>query len=147
MKTDEKTWEQSTNTLIDTLVQVADGKHDREYFQNCIERAHRGRPSDHSNHPNIFAAIADWRDSELIKGIFWRNNLNIYCEQKYGPRTTWRRNQALMLRKQLKQDKMISSGYVAYPAKLMVKYPHNSRNDPFVCHQDFSREAVPAPRH
>ena len=62
----------------------------------------------------------------------------VYCEQKYGTITTARRNEALITRKTLKANGEITSAYVAYPAKLMVKYPGQKRDDKFTLHQDFS---------
>ena len=64
---------------------------------------------------------------------------NIYVEQRYGPITTWRRNEAKKLRKLLKEKKEILSGYVAYPAKLMVKH---SKEGKYFLHTDFSNAEV-----
>ena len=41
----------------------------------------------------------------------------------YGKLTSKRRNLAFQLRKQLKADGTIASGYVRFPAKLMVNFP------------------------
>ena len=65
----------------------------------------------------------------------------IYAEQKFGPKTTLRRNMALVMRKQLKNDNGILNGYVAYPARLMVK-TSAIKGAKYVCKQDFSKEEV-----
>ena len=82
---------------------------------NTIKRAHRGkakRKSKGSPRP-IYAAIDDWRSSEKIKEFFLdrQNASGIFCQQMYGPRTTWRRNQALAKLKSLKESGQISQGY------------------------------------
>ena len=43
----------------------------------------------------------------------------IAVDEKYGPLTTKRRGMALQLRKQLKQEGVIMSGYIKFPAKLV----------------------------
>ena len=60
---------------------------------------------------------------------------NIFIEQRYGPDTTWRRNQAKLLRKHLISRKEIVSGYVNFPAKLMVK---KTKEGKYSLHTDFS---------
>ena len=60
----------------------------------------------------------------------------VVVDQKYGSDTTWRRDQALLKRKTLKQQKKIFSGHVEYPAKLMVKYQADDVD--FVLYEDFS---------
>ena len=68
-------------------------------------------------------------------------NSRVYVEQRYGPDTTWRRNNALALRKDLKAQGAVTSGFIAYPAKLMVKY--NAQDRQYTMHQDFSNTEVP----
>ena len=104
-----------------------------------IERAHRGRGSNNGSH--VYAAILDWRDTEIIREHFSTKpkNMNIFVDQMYGPRTTWRRNQALMMRKTLKSKGEIVSGYVAFPAKLFVK---KAGNTTYTLHKDFSSMPV-----
>ena len=41
----------------------------------------------------------------------------------YGPLTSARRNLAFQKRKQLKEEGLITSGFVAFPARLMVNTP------------------------
>ena len=66
---------------------------------------------------------------------------HIYCEEKFGPKTTQRRNQAMIMRKQLKENGKIFNGYVAYPARLMVK-TSNARGDKYILEQYFSNDEV-----
>ena len=66
---------------------------------------------------------------------------NIFIDQHYGPDTTWRRNQALACRKELKAAGSIVSGYVQYPANLMVKY--SVQDQKYVLNKDFSKLEVP----
>ena len=100
----------------------------------------RKKNKDNRNRP-IYAAILDWRDSETIKEFFQSNKKpkdirNIFCEQKFGARTTWRRNKALEKRKELKEKNSIIAGYVQFPAKLMVKKPGQNK---YVLAEDFSK--------
>ena len=63
----------------------------------------------------------------------------MYCEYKFGPLTTRRRSMALQERKGLKAEGKITSGYIAYPAKLMVKL---RGEDQYKLHKDFSKAKV-----
>ena len=58
-----------------------------------------------------------------------------------SPDTQYRQNQAMILRREMKDAGTISAGYVAYPAKLMVKFNKNDKK--YVCHKDFSKIPVP----
>ena len=51
------------------------------------------------------------------------SDYKISVDQKYGPLTTQRRRKALEKRKELKENGNISSGFIDFPAKLMVNYP------------------------
>ena len=115
----------------------------KEAAANSMERAHRGKARRNSTGRTrpIYAAIDDWRSSEKIKDYFnhKRNTSGIYCQQMYGPRTTWRRNQALAMRKQLKESGDISQGYVAFPARLMTRKRIDTK---YILHKDFSNVPV-----
>ena len=143
---DEK-WEDTTRIVAEKIEEVSNGELSVEHAINVIERAHRGRPSKHKQHRKIYAAITDWRESEKIKDVFFKKNTDrstskaqkVYCNQMYGSDTTWRRGQALKLRKDLKAAKTIESGYVKFPAKLMVRYPGNRE---FELYRNFSDAEV-----
>ena len=64
----------------------------------------------------------------------------VYCEQKYGPKTTARRNIAMRERRSLLYKKEIAKSYVAYPAKLMVA--KNKKDNKYYLHADFSHTDV-----
>ena len=108
-----------------------------DYDKQQIRRAHRksNRRNDGSNqhHRRITAGFYNWdlcqsiKDSFRNKGIADRN-FKLIAEQKYGPLTTWRRQKALEKRKKLKEEGVIISGYVDFPAKLMLNYPGEIKN-------------------
>ena len=111
--------------------------------RNMVERCHRAaaNPKYKGNAPRpIFAAFMDWRDSELTKDSFRKNNADVFVEQKVGPRTTARRNMALKERKRLKDNKTILNGYVSHPARLMVNT--NARAAKYTLWKDYSNEPV-----
>ena len=118
-----------------------------------IERAHRVKRSFNNNNnsnnnnnnnfrtsapPLIFAKFYDWKDAQRILDEFRNNNLRnnskIYVDQLYSPLLSARRNEALTLRKELKAEKKIISGYIAYPAILMVKKTGDTK---YSKHQSF----------
>ena len=112
-----------------------------------IERCHRGsyQPDSRSGKKkaprHIYAGFHSWDDSQYVLEQFRRacisgKNNGVYVEQKYGATTTARRNHALHVRKGLKSDGTITSGFISYPAKLMVKYRLGDTK--FTMHDDFS---------
>lgn len=101
---------------------------DPKYFTE----AGRARP--------IAAAMYSWKDCENIIDAFRKDQRSkIFVDYKYGPRTTRRRNLAMMLRKELKQKGEIKQAYVSYPAKLMGKRDGDLR---YKLIKDFSKESV-----
>lgn len=148
-KKDTETWNDTERKLAKAIAEITGSE-----VANCkrwIERCHRAAPrktKDGRQRPGprpIFAAFYDWKDSEYVKDEFLKNNIShkasrIYAEQKYGPLTSNRRNQALVIRKQLKAAGTIQSGYVTYAAKLMVKGPGEGTK--YYLYKDFSKEEV-----
>ena len=69
---------------------------------------------------------------------------SISADQKYGRRTSKRRQLALKLRKDLKAAGTITSGFVNFPAKLMVNYPGEMRGPRKVyrLHTNFSKHKI-----
>ena len=114
-----------------------------------LERAHRSAPNPRykGTAPRpIYVALFDWNQSQLCIEKFRQHNITnknskISCEQKYGPITTQRRNQAMMMRKELKDSGEIVAGYVAFPARLMAKTSHREGSK-YTMVRDFSREPV-----
>ena len=86
----------------------------------------------------VHARFYDWNDSERIKLLARKNykTAKIFVDQRYGPDTTWRRNQAMAARKELKAQGAIVKGFVKYPAKLLVKY--TLADEHYSTHKDFS---------
>ena len=118
-----------------------------------IERAHReSKKTDGTRQGkrNIFCAFLDWDLPQLIISEFKKkciedSSFNLYVDQKYGPLTTQRRNLAFELRKKLKAQGQIVSGYVDFPAKLMVNNPGNINIEGkkiYTMHTNFSKTKI-----
>ena len=123
-----------------------------------IKRAHR--ESDHRRTDDgeqlrlgkrhIYAAFHSWDLCQTILESFREENIAdqnfpIQAEQKYGPKTSKRRQLAFQLRRQLIDNGTITSGFVQFPAKLMVNLPGN--NGPngkkiYTAHTNFSKHVV-----
>ena len=103
-----------------------------EVAYSQIKRAHRERKRDDVDDERsragkrlIFAAFHSWDMCQEILDAFRLlnikdRNFKISAEQKYGPLTSKRRQLAFQLWKQLKDTGVISSGYVDFPARLIV---------------------------
>ena len=141
---ENETWTATESVLAKTISEATDGDVDEIAAARLIERAHRSRPNrQKQGRRDIFVKMYDWKDSEYLKAKFAKKNIKdrkfkIYCEQKYGPITSARRNEALKARKALKSTGAITRGYVAFPAKLMVKLPNDSVDAKYRLHKDFS---------
>lgn len=141
-----ETWEDTRAILAKEIAKVANIN--EQNASSMIERVHRSRPNAYKEGKrDIIAGFYDWNDSELVKLKFRAAAMKgkvkgIFVDQKYGPLTTWRRNHALMERRKLIGDKTISNGFVAYPAKLMVK--KNKTDKKYFLHKDFSEMEIPA---
>ena len=141
---DNETWEMTESVLAKTISKATDGETDESDAARMIERAHRSRPNrQKKGHRDIFVKMYDWKDCEYLKQMFAKKNIKdksfkTYCEQKYGPLTTARRNEALKARKTLKAEGEGARGFIAFPAKLMVKLPGDSRESKYRLHKDFS---------
>ena len=144
---DNETWEDTAELVAEKISSASEGELSFDDALNSIERAHRtGSNTDaKKDHRDITAALYDWQTSEDVKKYFMQKNLkdrkfNIYCEQKYGPKTTARRNIAMRERRSLLDKKEIAKAYVAYPAKLMVA--KNKKDNKYYLHTDFSHTDV-----
>ena len=147
-ETDDESWDDTRENLCAALAPVV-GK-DPSEISKMIERVHRGKARQNQNNDGetpraIHCRFFDWNDSEYIKLHTIKNSRrsNIFVEQHYGPDTTYRRNLAKAERKKLKDENVIVSGHVKYPAKLFVKYEATERHYSF--HSDFSNHDVPLP--
>ena len=142
-----ESWQETKDLLADQISEIcALPKPDAAAM---LERAHRSAPNPRykGTAPRpIYVALFDWNQSQLCIEKFRQHNITnknskISCEQKYGPITTQRRNQAMMMRKELKDSGEIVAGYVAFPARLMAKTSHRE-GAKYTMVRDFSREPV-----
>ena len=142
-----ESWQETKDLLADQISEIcALPKPDAAAM---LERAHRSAPNPRykGTAPRpIYVALFDWNQSQLCIEKFRQHNITnknskILCEQKYGPITTQRRNQAMMMRKELKDSGEIVAGYVAFPARLMAKTSHREGSK-YTMVRDFSREPV-----
>ena len=143
---DEKTWDDTRRVLCSSLSRIVNvGEQD---LSRMIERVHRGKKRNDNQHPRVIhARLFDWNDVETLKKRMLKNgkNSNIFVEQRFGPDTQYRQNEAKKLRKELKEKGAIGAGYVQYPARLMVKKDPRDRNEKYRLYQDFSN--IPVPLH
>ena len=137
-----ETWDDTRDILADVIARNCDMTNNEAF--DTIERCHRSafqQQNKKKGKRNIYCAFHSWDDAQYVLERFRRacmsgRNNGIYVEQRYGAATTARRNNALVIRKGLKADGTITSGYISYPAKLMVKYNVNDKK--FSLHEDFS---------
>jgi len=141
-----ETWEESRVKIANEIAKVCtDVSEDDAYMM--IERAHRSSPNPHytGNDPRpIFAAVAFWPDTVKITDAFRAKNIEdkhhkVKVDYKYGPLTTKRRSLAMQERRKMKDNREIVSAFVAYPARLMVKRPGETK---YSLAKDFSKVKV-----
>ena len=142
---DETDWESTKKRLSEVL--ATGTKLDVNDIAKWIERAHRGKLRGEDNNKagkrDIHVLFTSWKYSDLILTEFIKHGRGkgIFVEQRYGPDTTYRQNQAKMLRRTLLDNEEIACGFVKYPAALMVKYSKEDAH--YVRRKDFSRVEVP----
>ena len=115
---------------------------DEDAAMQTINRCHRGGSKDFydkkKKHRPIYAAMMRWDGCEdLVQKSQTMPNVNI--DYKYGPRTTIRRNMALQLRRQMKDEKSVGKAFVKFPAILMGIKPGEAK---YSVLKDFSDEEV-----
>lgn len=146
---ENESWDATDELLAQKIADVCDGT-SLEEARDMFERSHRGKVSTRyqGDGPRpIYAAFLSWRDSEFVKEEFRKHNIRqgsgggVTCDQKYGPRTTARRNMALKERKRLKSEGKIFNGYIKFPAILMVKDSRAPEAKYKAC-RDFSKEPL-----
>ena len=154
---DKESYKDTKDLLATTISETCDGI-TKEFALSQIKRAHResGHRRDNKEHPRtgkkiIYAAFHSWDLCQTIIEQFREKciadqDFEISADQKYGPKTNRRRQLAFKLRKQLKQDGAITSGFVDFPAKLMVNYPGEviGRKKVYRLHTNFSNQDVDA---
>lgn len=135
----KETWEATEKSLATAISKTLDM--DITLAERLIERAHRGRRNDKYDGPrHIYAKFYSWKDSERIKEDLARlqkanKKLPFRAEQMYSQSLTKRRNIAMTERKSLIESKSIVSGYLAFPATLMIKL--DSSDTKYVSHKAF----------
>ena len=146
-KTRPENWSETSNILATAMSEILGTTFEEAH--DMVERCHRAAPNPRykGTAPRpIFASFIDWRDSETTKDSARKINIEnknstIYVENKYGPRTTVRRNMALKERRRLIDSKLIFNGYVSFPARLMVK-DSKAVGAKYKLWKDFSKEPV-----
>ena len=73
----------------------------------------------------VYAKLFSWKEAQFIIQSYKKSNISnktqIYVDQMYSPKLTARRNEAMILRKELKLKNEITAGFIQYPATLMGK--------------------------
>ena len=154
---EKESWEDTKRLLATTISRICDSiEYDDAY--EAINRCHREKPIrvQNGDRPtregkrHIYAAFHSWSVCQTIIEAFRKKcasdrEFKIYVDQMYGPMTTKRRNMAMQCRKQLKDEGLISGGYVDFPAKLFVNRMGNVDAEGkkiFTFHSDFSKRDV-----
>ena len=139
-----ESWEETEALLAEKVAEVCGIQ--VEEAAKKLERVHRSAPNPRyeGGAPRpIFAACYDWKFSEHCKKSFKDENIKkktkTTCEQKYGPLTTARRNLAMQERRKLLNGREIVSGYLAFPAQLMVRKTSEGK---FFYYKDFSKNYI-----
>ena len=146
-RTRPESWDDTATVLATSMAEALNTT--IEDARKMVERCHRAAPNSRyqGDAPRlIFAAFVNWRDSERTKEAYRKYNIDnpgsrTFVENKFGPRTTMRRNQALKERKRLIDTQAIYNGYVQHPAKLMVKDTRVS-GAKYKLWKDYSKEPV-----
>ena len=120
----------------------------KEVVFKAMERVHRsGNPENKKKKGkrDVFAVFYDWNQAQEVLWKFRKNGRNsgIFIDQLFGKNTSYRRDLALQYRKELKDNGDIAKGFVAYPAKLLVKYDKDDKDEKYTMVKDFSKEEIP----
>ena len=144
---ENETWDDTKSLLAAEIAKVTEGV-DAIEAEELLERVHRAAPNTNykgSAPRPIFAAFYSWPDTVKVIDNFRNQNIakktTVTADYKYGPMTSKRRSLAMLERKTLKDNNEIVSGYVAFPARLMVK-TSNRQGSKYKLHRDFSKEKV-----
>ena len=128
-----ESWDTTKRILANEIHRVIPHRSPEEILSK-IERAHRPKEnqspvSQHNKVPPIIAKFTDWTFTEEIKTSFIkvaknsRHNHIVYVSQMSSPAVTNRWNEAMKVRKQLRNEDKQTQAYVKFPAILMVKKP------------------------
>lgn len=143
----QESWDDTRHVLCEALAPIV--KIDGNKISAMIERVHRGnrRPDDTRDRPRVIhARLFNWNNVENLKQLMWKHgkDTGIYVDQRFGPNTTYRRNKALEVRRELLENHEIVGGFLRYPAKLYVKYHKDDKK--YTLKDDFSKIPVPLPK-
>ena len=148
---ENESWDDTAELVAEKISSASEGNLSFDDALDSIERAHRsgGSGEGKKDRRDITAAFYDWQTSEKVKNYFMRKNskdrsFKVFCEQKYGPTTTARRNIAMKERRSLLNKNEIAKAYVAYPAKLMVATDKKDKR--YRLHSDYSETPVQSKR-
>ena len=121
----EKSWEDITKVVCAWLASHT-GKEAGYYDQN-IERCHRGPFNPDRSGPRPIFAKFRWRAAEDIRVALKNKQTDgVNIKDKYSRNTQVRINQALMYRRELRNEHPEYKLFVAYPARLMQKKPQDA---------------------
>ena len=144
----EVSWDDTRKVVVNALVKYTGRSYDD--LNSVFERIHRATKKESTNNQQnrstqpriIHALLRDWNEIEKLSTALRKSEEQngIYIDQQYGPLTTYRRSQALLKRKTMKEANTITGGHVKYPAVLFVRYSHGEK---FVRCEDFSKLPIP----
>ena len=137
---DEKSWDDTKKIVAGVLAEL-DNSNDGTKYENLIERAHRHGKTEQQNtngdhysakNRTIYARLYNSEDvkyfvkkARLLRVANKRYTINV--EQQFTEKLKTRRNDAMLERRKLLDEKTITSGFLDYPAKLMVKFTGDSK--------------------
>ena len=153
-----ETWDATKDLLVDIISTNCENI-DADKARNEINRCHREKPLKEDRNGvlptragkrHIFAKFHNWSVCQTIIETFRQKciadrNFKISVEQMYGPLTRKRQSKALEVRKRLKEQGVISGGYIDFPAKLFVNRVGNvdiNGKKIYTFEADFSRHDV-----
>ena len=121
----ENSWNETKNVMAAETGKVLPNT-TSEAVVNFIEIAHRITSATKREGPSyLVAKIKSWNTSEELKSAFIKANQSrksrVFVSQMYSKALTIRRNQALKLRTDLKEQDPTIQGFVRFPASLLIK--------------------------
>ena len=149
-----------TKELLARLISTHCEETSYEFSLGNIDRAHReskrrpnrltGEAPTREGKRLIFAVFHSWDFCQRVIESFRmkcirETNFVISADQMYGPLTSRRRKLAFQKRRELKVGGLITSGYVDFPARLMVSMPgevDETGKKLYKLHSNFSKHQV-----
>lgn len=127
--------EDTRELVIENLISL-NPAYSHDEVNNVIDRAHRGGKTNNNNNKprNIYIKFTTSHVVDEYVLLARKKKPNFRVEKQFSKPVTDRRNTAMMERRKLIDNKTITSGYVEFPAKLMVKYVGQTKAQ---LHQEF----------